>query len=345
MAKRDVRYEFIRVIAMILVIGVHSLSLISRNTPSQVLAGHMFSTLFFLCNGLFFMLSGKFSLNARCETPAQYLLWYSKRLCTIGIPVLVFMLLRTMSNSGWWPGYLRSPELWQDYVHNILSGFQGSDYWFLYPLTGLLAAAPFLSRLVQNLSRKELLFLLGVGVCINGLNTYLPALGLPFSLAFPLGDWFVMFLLGFALERVVTTRRAENWVMLLGSACFVLTIFQLWKGFAPGVHDLAPTYVPMCAGAFLALKRLYRSGERRDRLFLAAGKHSLTVYLCHSMLLTWLDGYLPRAGFLLPLLLRILSTLLVALAAAFILDHTILAWLQLPLQKLLGRIPATRHKP
>ena len=323
---------------MLLVIGIHSLAQIPRNGPVQELAGYILSSLFLLCNGLFFMLSGRFSLNARCDTGAQYLAWYGKRLCSIGVPALLFMLLRTMHNSGWWPAYLRSPELWRDYLTNILSGFRSGDYWFLYPLTGLLAAAPFLAKLLRQLSDREALLLLGLGMGFNALCVYLPALGLPFSWEFPLGGWFVLFLLGYVLEKAVTSRRAENAVMLLGGICFLISIVQQCLGFAPGINDLAPTYVPVCAAAFLGLKRLYRPGARRDRLILAVGRLSLSVYLCHAMILSWLDSRITVPGFLLPLLLRILLTALLSLGAAFLLDHTVLVPVQRMLQKLLQQV-------
>lgn len=335
MSKRDTRYELIRTVSMLFVISAHVLSSIPRQTPAQELTGHVLTTLFCLCNGLFFMLSGKFSLNARCESLEDYLRWYAKRLNTIGIPALFFMLLRTMHNSGWWPAYLRSPELWQDYLHNILSGFRSCDYWFLYPLTGLLAAAPFLSKLLQRLNTRELLLLLGIGMGFNALSVYLPALGLPFAGEYPLGGWFVLFLLGYSLERIVTTPRAEWAVLTAGGVCFLVSVAQQHIGFAPGVNDLAPTYVFTCSAAFLGLKKLWRSGPRRDRLILAVGRHSLSVYLCHAMILSGLETQIPAEGLMTALLLRVLATALLSLVAAFVLDRTLFALLQLPLRRLL----------
>ena len=335
MSKRDVRYEFIRTVSMLFVISAHSLAQIPGDDPAREPAWTIIATIFCLCNGLFFMLSGKFSLNARCETLGDYLRWYGKRLYSIGIPALLFMLLRTMHNSGWWPAYLRSPQLWQDYLSNILSGFRTCDYWFLYPLTGLLAAAPFLSKLLQRLSSRELLLLLGIGMGFNSLGVYLPALGLPFAGEYPLGGWFVLFLLGYTLERVVTTDRAERFVMAAGAICFVLSVVQQRLGFAPGANDLAPTYVFTCSAAFLALKRLWRSGPRRDRVILAVGQHSLSVYLCHAMILSWLEPRIPPEPWVPALVLRVLAAALLSLGAAFILDHTLLALLQAPVRRLL----------
>lgn len=339
MSKRDSRYEFIRTVSMLFVISVHAMTQIPMATPPREALLPVLSTLFCLCNGLFFMLSGKFSLNARCDSMGDYLRWYAKRLSSIGIPTLFFMLLRTMHNSGWWPAYLRSPELWRDYLHNILSGFRTCDYWFLYPLTGLLTAAPFLSKLLQRLSTRELLTLLGIGMGFNALSVYLPALGLPFAGEYPLGGWFVLFLLGYTLERAVTTPRAELAVMAAGGVCFVLSVLQQYLDFAPGVNDLAPTYVFTCAAAFLALKRIWRPGTRRDRIILAVGQHSLSVYLGHAMILSLLETRIPTENLITALLLRVLATALLSLAAAFVLDRTLLALLQAPVRWLLQRHP------
>lgn len=332
MTKRDARYEFIRVVSMLLVISAHALSQVPKTTALEEMMAYGLTTPFFLCNGLFFMLSGKFSLNARCERVWDYVNWYIKRLSAIGIPALVFMRLRTMHNSGWWPAYLRSPELKQDYLRNVLSAFRGTEYWFLYVLVGFLLAAPFLSKLMRALSDREVLLLLAVGMLFNSLSIYLPAFGHSFSWEFPLGGWFVLFLLGHALERLVTTPKAEAAVMVLGGLCYVLTQIQQYVGFIPGIHDLAPAYACMCAGAFLGLKKLYRPGRIRDRVFLVVGKHSLSVYLCHAMILDKLNGWIGTEGFLVPLVLRIVLTAAASLAVAFILDSTLIALLQAPLR-------------
>ena len=334
MGRRDARYECIRVISMIFVIGVHSLANIPRSSGAEVLAGQVFSTLFFLSNGLFFMISGKFALNARCERAADYVRFYLKRIGSIGIPVLGCMLLRSMYNIGWWPDYFLSLDFAKEYAANVLGNFSTCEYWFLYDLAGFLAVSPFLGKLLQRASKTDLWALLAVGVGYNALQTYLPALGVPFSWKFPLGGWIVIYILGYALEKLVTTEREEKRIMLLGGLCFLLTVAQQHLGFAPGANDLAPAYAVMVSGAFLALKRLYRPGKRLDRLVCGIGKHSLTVYLLHMMVLYRVLPYIPFEGLLLRLPALIVTTAAVTLLLAVLLDNTVFRLLQWAYRKL-----------
>lgn len=340
MAKRDCRYEFIRVVSMVLVVGVHALAVVPGTNAVEKLAEHIFSTVFFFCNGLFFMLSGKFALSADCEQVSDYRKYYFKRFASIGFPALFFMLLRTMHNAGWWPAYLLSPELRSDYLHNVLSGFRSCEYWFLYPLTGLLVAAPFLGKFLRRASREELLVFLGLGIGYNALRVYLS----DFSWDYPLGGWMVLFVLGYALERIVSTPRQENYVILLGLGCFCLTVIQKWLGNAPGADDLAPAYVGMVSGAFLLLKRLYRPGEKMDMLVTFLGKQSLAVYMLHMLFLPEILSRISVGSFWVRLPLLIVLTTAVALCAAWLLNATVIALLQKITWKLMGFLGMNMRK-
>ncbi len=92
-------------------------------------------TLFFSCNALFFMLSGKFAVRLK-KNYRQYLY---KKIITLGIPILICFVFRTYISGG-------------GYVENILSGFSRTDYWFLYVLLGNVLIAPLLAPAFLSLS-------------------------------------------------------------------------------------------------------------------------------------------------------------------------------------------------
>ena len=122
-------------------------------------------------------------------------------------------------------------------------------------------------------------------------------------------------------------------MLILGLGCYVLTVLQQHMGFTPGIHDLAPAYVFMCAAAFLGLRAIYRPGPVRDKWILAVGKHSLTVYLCHGMILSQVSTRLPEMAFLPRLALTMAVTTAVSLAAAFVVGSLVLFPLQRLVQK------------
>lgn len=74
-------YDLVRVIALIMVICVHSI-------PDHYWAWAIGQPLFFACNGIFFILSGHFNLRTRDEgTLGRY---YLRKVATIVLPVIVY---------------------------------------------------------------------------------------------------------------------------------------------------------------------------------------------------------------------------------------------------------------
>ena len=84
--RRLFEYDFTRVMAMICVIAVHALVVIDFSDKISLLYFNIMQAIFFSCNGIFFMISGKFALASR-QTYASY---YYKKFVTIGVPMLIF---------------------------------------------------------------------------------------------------------------------------------------------------------------------------------------------------------------------------------------------------------------
>jgi len=303
----------------------------------ESVAGKILSTFLLLCNGLFFMISGKFALGTCCKTGPDYWNYYLKRIGSIGIPVLVGMLLRSMYNVGCWvPDYFLSREFLMEYIQNVLYNFSACEYWFLYELVGFLAAAPFVGKLLQQASRTELLWLLGVGIFWNAASCYIPQMGFSFGWRFPLGEWFVLFVLGYSIERILQTKRDENLLMMLGGISFAVSIVLQESGWGAGANGMSPTYAITTAAVFTALKRLYRPGKVADAVTIFVGTLTMPVYLLHMMVLYKIQPHIPQW----PLLPRAITlqivTLGLTLILGFILDKTVLSGLQWLYRKLVG---------
>lgn len=335
MRKRDARFEFIRIVSMILVVGVHSFATVSPTYAEGSLTGRMISTFLLLSNGLFFMISGKFALSTCFRTGEDYKKYYLKRIGSIGIPVLVGMLLRSVYNvGGWWPEYYVSPEFLREYLGNVLAGFASCEYWFLYRLVGFLAAAPFLGRMLQHSGKTDLLWLVGICMFWNTLETCLPAMGYAFAWSFPLSGSLVVFVLGYALDRIVETEKEEKILLGLGCASFAVSMVLLHFGFSEGVNSTLPTYSVMVCAMFTALKKLYRPGKRLDAVVLKTGGLTMPVYLLHMIVLYSVLPYIPRWPFFFRAVALQLVTVLLTLILGYILDRTVLSGLQWLYRKL-----------
>ena len=84
--KRLIQYDVIRVMAMLFVICVH--------VKLKPFASHRYISsglyaVFFTCNGLFFMLSGKFNLSKKFDDVSKMKQFYIKNFKKIVIPFIV----------------------------------------------------------------------------------------------------------------------------------------------------------------------------------------------------------------------------------------------------------------
>ena len=341
MHKRDARYEFIRVMSMLFAVSVHACSNAAGYYLVDTLPGQLVGSVLYLCNGLFFMISGKFALNVRCQTMEDYKKYYLKRLGSIGVPVLVCMLLRSMFNIGWWPDYFLSVDFLKEYIQNVLGNFASCEYWFLYRVVGFLAVAPFLGKMLQQMSKGELLLLSGMGIVYNGLMTYLPAAGYAFKWSFPMGDWLILFVLGYVLERVVETKKEENILLVLGGLAYCLCMLLKRLGLTAGIHDMAPTYTILSCACFIALKRLYRPGKILDALMIRLGGLTMPVYLLHMMVLYTIVPYIPRWPAVPRWMALVAATLALTLLVSYVLDRTVFAVLLWLYRRITGLQPKT----
>ena len=95
--QRDLSYEFIRVVSMILIILAHEipnyLGQFSRLGVYTELVTNVGVT-------LFFMLSGKFALKLNLEDKHLYKKYYWKKVIGLIIPLLVYMAIKNWSTTN-----------------------------------------------------------------------------------------------------------------------------------------------------------------------------------------------------------------------------------------------------
>ncbi len=326
-AGRKTEYEIIRVCAMFFMVAVHCCGSLGDyiDTAGEKYLDDVLRLIFFTTNSLFFMLSGKFALNTKCETFSEYYDYYVKKLTNIVIPVLLYMFLRSLYDNG---GMFWQISFWKTYVKNVFFEYAGKEYWFLYELVGLLVLAPFLNKLVRNLKKGEMWLLLAIGLLYHAICTYAPYVNLSFSWNYIFGGWAYYFMLGYFLEKVIDTAKKKNIIYIVGGACFVISFVQKQFGLIRNVHDLAPTFTMISCAMFFLLKRDWFQENRFARkCIFTLGKYSFGIYLVHNPVRYFLSGCIPFVAekFYLPNLLElVLCTVAVSFILAFICDNTLI---------------------
>ena len=144
---RIIQYDLIRTAAMLSVVVMHLTAHISAEPYGakwwvKIAALLLVST----CNGLFFLLSGRFSLVSRnIEDPIGF---YKKRVISVLLPFIIcsFICYEVEKNLlGAGTGYLES----------LISVFPGTHYWFVYELMGLVFWTPFFAAMMEKLDLRK----------------------------------------------------------------------------------------------------------------------------------------------------------------------------------------------
>ena len=202
MKKRDYRIDLLRVIACIMVIGIHA--------PQKGLA---YSGVFLVgssylcepCIGLFFMISGYLLLPVKLS----YKDFISKRLNRVLIPTVCFsvfyIILRSVAQfdqEAGWGGIIKS------FVVPFISipfHFQGSTVlWFMYPLIGIYLIAPIISPFLEKISEKEyriILLLWLVSLTLKTVSNFIEVSLSEQSILYYFYGYIGYFILGYYLRR------------------------------------------------------------------------------------------------------------------------------------------------
>lgn len=314
MVERTSKYEFVRVVAMFFVIGVHVVGNLPTDTELRTFFYYVLTLIFYTCNGLFYFLSGKFALEQSCDTLKDYLKYYKKKVRNLIIPMLFYMCLR----SAYEARGLETGQFWKSCVINILSGYSGTEYWYLYGLIGNVLCAPFLSKAFKKANKAGIWIFVILGIGYNALATYLPLAGLLIAWSYPFGGWTLYFYLGYCIEKIIDTKTKERCAIWLGIVCFVSSIVQKYNGVTLHIHDWAPTYIIITCAVFILLKnaKIEEMGKNIIKVNSFVGKHSFAVYMVHITIMGWVMRWRPFENYYLGYL--ILITVVVAIISLLI---------------------------
>ena len=320
------QYDFIRSIAMLFVIAVHALVIIDFSDPVSLFYFHVMQAVFFTCNGMFFMMSGKFAL-AGAKADLKY---YLRKIESIIIPMLVFFLLRSAYEQ--YVTHTSPVGFKQALMLNTLGNLADTEYWFLYVLIGNLFLAPLLGKAFQSFGKKESIIFLVLGLLHHGFSTACTILNLPYAYTLVFSGWSLYFYLG-ALVEGLFEKKHRLWVYVAAIVALAVTVFLKYRGITVNVHDISPLFTIVVLGAFFAL---YEAGsripEKLQGVFSFVAKHSFSVFLCHMMVLEQVRPLLATVmgpGSIANHLLYTLVTLVGSVLAAVILDNTVIRWLKL----------------
>ncbi len=138
-AKRDVRWDLLRSLAMFAVVVVHAAARIGEGGGLDLSEG--VSTFFLVCDPVFFALSGYFAIRPLAGSLGHY---YKNKLIGVIVPVVLYSVVAYLVASG-----LQGLSFagWLEYLDYLLTG----AWWFVPALVPMLAMAPFLYKMFEAL--------------------------------------------------------------------------------------------------------------------------------------------------------------------------------------------------
>ena len=319
MSKRLIQFDILRVMAMIFVIAIH---VSVRPFVTNPYMKNMWYVLFLVCNGLFYMLSGKFNLRKKFDSNKSILEFYWKNFKKIVIPfffatMIIAFRYYLSSNFGLsLMGYFR---FYRDYITNTAPN---SDLWFMYPFFGLLLSTPFLSLMLNNMSEKQIKFILVLSFiyCFYSVNSKFFGFT-PHISQWIISEWMLYYILGYCLDRV--NIQCEGIIYVLGVVGFILSIILKTK-FENSYNnstDLSLIYVIFVFSIYIFFaKRIHTNNKALIGIIEILTKYSFYVYLFHEIVLREVEKYLGVLNPIISFPVNILVTLLLTLMIAVIFD-------------------------
>lgn len=215
---RDLRYDVMRVVAIVLVVMQHAWSIPQLDSPEQGFLCYVYGALVSCGVPLFIMVSG--ALNLR-PAVTEYSLFFKKRLLRVLVPFLIWatvIFFLTAITGGY-----AEVHSWQDalccYLPYLATNRINASHWFIHVLLMLYLLTPVLQRaLSAGDARKTSGYILAV-VCVLALLAWvypdLYLLRYTSSLLIYLG----LYVAGFYLSQFSLNRKAN---IIAGCLAFVL---------------------------------------------------------------------------------------------------------------------------
>ena len=331
--QRDISYEIIRVIAMILIIATHE---ITPYLGEYKVLSDCLEIVTVVGVTLFFLLSGRFAFKLNLEDKTLYKKYYWKKFIGLVVPMLIFMLIKEAHVIVYNKGLELHPKF---YAHQFLlalfNGFNYMEYWFLYTLIANLLAVPFTARMVQSFKDKDKKAFIIVGLILGTITTFLPhILGVEFAVNYQFIGYTLIFYAGYFIEDLFKDKKGRTRLYIAGLISLVITMVLVHFNISNGYKSTSPFYFIYSIALFVGLHKMSRKFlDMKPRITLEKvisfmGEHSLSVYMIHMIVLYYVNDFLHLPLNIFGWTAGTIATLITSLLIAWVLDVTIVKWTQ-----------------
>lgn len=334
--KRAVHYDYMRLLAVILVILAHACSpmvdMADSNWKRFVLVCGL--SLGLCCNLIYVMLSGTLLLSSKGKNGEERVIsFYIRRASKVIIPLVMYYLLLLSLNGE--VGFL-PPENIGNAFKRIVTGAPdvGPHLWLIYTIVALYFVTPFFKVMVQHLSDRMLFSLAIVILALNAIITYLPLFGMVFGATTFLAGWEGVFLLGYVMSRqnkIENSQKRNNTLICLAVIAYIITVIVVYMDSSKMnyVYNNSPTMILLSCGIFAAfLKNKSWFENKSNFLVNMCSKYSYSIILIHWYALfvvvqSKMHVTALRFGCAGGIIATVVLTFIVCLVIAIVYDNTV----------------------
>lgn len=284
---RLLEMDFMRVLALLLVIFQHCWSILDLDVPAQAFSYHGYSALIYGVP-LFVMISGFFQLSG---SPVPVGAFLKKRMTRLLLPFFLWMtvvyILSVLMHK--YEDIHTVGDAFRMYVPYFVENRINEAFWYVYMLAGLYLITPVLQRALAAPDRKRLLeYCLALWVLLVLLGDFLPQF--TFYRLFPVAGRFLgYYLAGFYIGTYLRDKASIRWIGAAGLAVsFALNVALKYAG-----HSYYILEVGEVVSLFLLVYSFRPADSPASRLMTRISRYSYTIYLTHFVLIRFLYTALP----------------------------------------------------
>lgn len=284
--RRTIKYDVMRILMSLFVICIHT-PLPDSISGNRLLSNFVMAFLF-QCNGIFYMLSGKFNLCKSFDCKKDYIHYYINKFVTILLPYGMVSCLLVLLNVIVSKQYCNM----NGYIYQCIEAFfmtnASNHLWFVCALIGILVSVPFLSKMVKAMNDYELKILFFVGIIWNIIAIYLTSdLGFSFRInGWFLWGWIFIFFLGYFCDKIINDKNIKI-IYCLGIVGLIISVLgNTYSENFQNAHDLSAGYILFTMSCYLFLERhISIKNELAEKFISYIAKYSFLAYMLHYFIL------------------------------------------------------------
>lgn len=291
--QREIKYDLLRIIAMTFVVLTHvntSLSLFTNTDLKTWFVFNLIVSVVYVENPLFFMLSGKFNLKKIFDTTKDYLDFYIRRFINILVPFLICNLYYLYKFYDTDEGRTLLP------IEYVLDNRVEGTFWFVFIMIALIITSPFISKMVQKMSKVDKKMFFWGSVVVTTLMFLARVINIDLVVNqsfFPFLTWAFYYILGYIIDDVFDNDKLQSVMITLLP---IIIIFKMvvcyYLPHLDILRDLNGLFMIQCVSMYyLVMKLSIVIKDKGSRIITFISKHSFSVYLLHPALINIFKGY------------------------------------------------------